>query len=786
MKRTIFLLLILSTVLLLFCGCGQKDGNENDTEPNVESPPLTLIENGETVYRIVRSDIGTDAEAAPAILLRRYFGACGVKIGLTTDWEQNGIIDTEVVVGPTERDFDFDIHTVGDRGYVIKAVGQRLYILGGSVEATTAAVERFLTDFMGYSGDSSQGTPLTELVIPADYECRLRQTYDMADITVGGRSLSDFVIIAPESKVVSDEVKKAAVRLQEMCYDKAGIWLDIVSEAPADRPAVRFAVGGGGFTMRFTSDGITVTCDAPNGYYRGLNCLYLDCFYQKTGEWNMEDNFTYRKNVGNTVYYEEFGAVGDGMTDDFAAIRAAHKYANQANLPVRARDGAVYYIGASKSFAEIKTDTDWGTAKFIIDDQELKDITTPVFKILSQKPSFTPVGINRLTKEQEKLETTLPCDCLISVTNSDVLRYIRYGHDANNGAGQTEVFLAAADGTVDPATPILWDYDRITSVVAYPVDTEKLTVRGGIFTTVCFDHPTEYKYYGRGIVVSRSNTVVDGVTHYIENESKTAGSAYSGFIIVTLCADVHIDNCVLTAHRTFVGKTSTMGTYDLNANKAVNVTYYNCTQTNDIMDSAYWGVLGTNYCKNLTYDHCVLSRFDAHQGVANATIVDSTLGYAGINAIGFGTLRIENCRVMGNAVVNLRSDYGSTWDGEVIIRNVEYVPRGSYGFIINCSNPETHDFGYVCYMPHTVTIENLRVLDGSKASGYSLYLFANYNSMHTSSSFKAVYPYIETKKVLITDLTSEKGAPLKICGNSYLFRDTEVMISTPRAQSEAN
>ena len=778
MKKTLFLL-ALAALLLLFVGCKQTDDGETDVDA-ADEKPLVLIENGETAYRIVRSDRGNDTEAAPAILLRRYFNACGVKIGLTTDWEQNGIIETEVVVGPTEREFDFDIHTVGDGGYVIKAVGRRLYILGGSTEATMAAVERFLTDFMGYAGDDQTGAPITELSIPADYECTLRQSYDLSDITIGGRSLSEFVIVSPESTVKGGAIEKGALLLQEMCYDKAGIWLDIVKEAPSDRPAVRFSEGGEGFTMAFTSNGITLTCGAPDGFSRGLNCLYLDYLYQKTGEWNMEDNFTYRKPVGNTVTYEEFGAVGDGKADDFDAIRAAHRFANTNKLPVRARDGATYYIGASEAYAEIKTDTDWGTAKFIIDDQNLKDITTPVFKILSQKGSYTPQGITKLAKEQEKLGVSLPSDSLIAVTNADVLRYIRYGHDANNGTGQTEVFLAFSDGTVDPATPILWDYDKITSITAYPVDTEKLTVRGGIFTTVCFDQPTEYKYYGRGIVVSRSNTVVDGVTHYIDNESPTAGSAYSGFITVTLCADVHIDNCVLTAHRTFLSKKNgepfTMGTYDLNANKAVNVTYYNCTQTNDIMDSTYWGVLGTNYCKNLTYDHCVLSRFDAHQGVANATIVDSTLGYAGINAIGFGTLRIENCKVMGNAVVNLRSDYGSAWDGEVILRNVEYVPRGSYGYIINCSNPETHDFGYVCTMPHTVTIENLRVLDGDKASGYSLYLFANFNSMHTSDSFKAVYPYVQTKKVVITNLTSEKGVILRISPNSYLFRETEVNI----------
>ena len=76
------------------------------------------------------------------------------------------------------------------------------------------------------------------------------------------------------------------------------------------------------------------------------------------------------------VTYEEFGAVGDGVTDDYAAICKAHDYANEAGLPVKANDNATYYIlnpiidGAMRS-AIIKTDVDWGGAKFIIDDSEI-------------------------------------------------------------------------------------------------------------------------------------------------------------------------------------------------------------------------------------------------------------------------------------------------------------------------------------------------------------------------------------------------------------------------------
>ena len=44
------------------------------------------------------------------------------------------------------------------------------------------------------------------------------------------------------------------------------------------------------------------------------------------------------------ITYEAFGAIGDGVTDDMPAIAKAHAEANRLGLPVKAKEGAVYYI----------------------------------------------------------------------------------------------------------------------------------------------------------------------------------------------------------------------------------------------------------------------------------------------------------------------------------------------------------------------------------------------------------------------------------------------------------
>ena len=49
-----------------------------------------------------------------------------------------------------------------------------------------------------------------------------------------------------------------------------------------------------------------------------------------------------------TVCYEDFGAVGDGVTDDVAGIRAAQEYANENKIDVVCPGKKTYYIGYAR------------------------------------------------------------------------------------------------------------------------------------------------------------------------------------------------------------------------------------------------------------------------------------------------------------------------------------------------------------------------------------------------------------------------------------------------------
>jgi hypothetical protein len=396
---------------------------------------------------------------------------------------------------------------------------------------------------------------------------------------------------------------------------------------------------------------------------------------------------------------------------------------------------------------------------------------------------FKLKDVSSLKKGQAKIAAALPGPCFVSVTNSHVKRYIRYGANQNSGSAQTDVFIVDKDGSVDKATPIIWDFDPVTDITAQLMDETPLTLKGGRFTTIANAAESKYTYYGRGIAIRRCRVVVDGLEHRVTGEGDQ-GAPYGGFINVGNCANVSVRNTVLTAHKTYrtvgsAGVPVSMGTYDISLNRALNVSFVDCRQTTDIKDNRYWGIMGSNYCKNILFDRCTFSRFDAHMGVANATIRNSTIGYVGINAIGCGTFLVENTTVYGTCFFNLRSDYGSTWQGEFVVRNCVFIPscgKPATASLIGGSYTGNHDFGYPCYMPERITLHGLRIDDSSHPDNYGgPALFSNFNRAFKDDTYVEKYPYVKTREVILKDVTTASGKPLRVSDNAFMFKDVKVI-----------
>ena len=164
-----------------------------------------------------------------------------------------------------------------------------------------------------------------------------------------------------------------------------------------------------------------------------------------------------------------------------------------------------------------------------------------------------------------------------------------------------------------------------------------------------------------------------------------------------------------------------MGTYDISPASSNRVTFYNVTQTNFFIEdgvtpsinAGYWGIMGGNDCKNLTYDTCTLTRFDSHRGTYNAKIVNSTVSM--ISIIGGGDFTLENSTVYAtnrNAIVTLREDYGSIWHGTMNIKNVDVIINPNYGsdtYYVYSGGWHGINHGYTVGGPSEVNIEDVRI-----------------------------------------------------------------------------
>ncbi len=492
----------------------------------------------------------------------------------------------------------------------------------------------------------------------------------------------------------------------------------------------------------------------------------------------------------NAVSYSDFGAVGDGKTDDFDALKKAHEYANENGVAVKAESGKKYLIAPKEDCIPVKTDVDWTGAEFLIDDKSAdKDSRVWCYSVFEVQSDTGRVNVEvpaamSVKAGQTKLNLTFAKPVMLIIYNDNHQDYIRYGTGLTGASvPRQEILIVDENGNIDPSTPVQWEYETVTRIVAYSTDDKPVLLRGGKFTTIANDDPIAMHYYGRNIKIGRSNVTVKNVEHYVTDESEQ-GSPYNGFFRVEYANNVIFENCVLTAHKAYVNSYGIQqGSYDTKLLSSNNVKYSGCTQSNDITGPTY-GVIGTNLCKNLYMQGCKLSRFDAHMGVYNATVKDCELGQH-ISITGGGTMLIENVVTYAkkgtwfNRFITLRQDYGSFFYGDIIIKDCTMYSERGINYLIA---GEWYDwnFGYEIRYPRTVTIDNVRLItDTDEYDHGCLYIFSKQSDTSYADALKSKNPPVLTEKVIIknnTDpVTGEPKTVFKMTNDKGGWFDSTVL-----------
>ena len=777
---------IASALVLIFslvsCGFVPGDNSDSDlTDTPTDNPSsveidtekyLPITTSGASAITIVSSYSKGSEYAKEFNSFISYFKSAGISFELAYSASEDPQLP-EILIGDRINVLDehyIDPHLLGEDGYAIRVTGNKLIVAGGSDGSVAKAIKLLSSSVLLLDNPD---TDIKNLAVARSTDIHVRQTYPIKSVSVGENDLFGYNIVCD---VYNKDLKYCADRLHEVLYDNAGYWLSVKEKSvgASIRILITDDAGEGGFRVSVVGDDLVIACRyqalLTNTFDKFIEEFFLNTEHTDlvlTGE-------VYTRDI-SSIKYSDYGAIGDGVTDDYEAIKKVHSLANSTGARVVADSGKTYYLGQHTTPIVVKTDTSWEGATFIIDDRDVTPNSyaakSAVFSVEPDVKAFAIKGIKSLEKGQENVGVTFDAPTLLYIVYDQKRQYIRYGNNADNGASQQEIILVDENGNVDPSTPIMWDYPSLTSVTAYSAGEKPITISGGKFITIANAAPREYTYYNRGISISRSNVTVVGVEHYIEGEGDT-GAPYNGFISITSCHNILIKDTVLTGHKVYrlsSDSSNAMGTYDIAISTSNQVTFKNCRQSNSITDTTYWGIMGSNYCKNLTYDGCVFSRFDAHKGTHNATIINSEIGHQKLSIIGSGTLIVENTTVHGNNIVNLRSDYGSTWDGDMIFKNVTLKNTGT-ATLIN-GTWVNHYFGYTCHLPANITIDGITLAKGT--SFYVLPKLSNGINTDTVGGSQNLNQIMLTKK--ITVVSNPNNYTYQISQNTTLYADVELI-----------
>lgn len=520
------------------------------------------------------------------------------------------------------------------------------------------------------------------------------------------------------------------------------------------------------------------------------------------------------------VRYSDFGAVGDGISNDHTALYKTHVFANEHGLEVLADDGKTYYIHEYDKSIPIKTNTCLSGAKFIIDDrgdEVFKKRTVPLFLIEKDYPEKVYTGEDVTANFEVSpircgdtvipwLSGKLEAKSLVILTNDNHKDFIRFGSNVNSGNSRTDCILVDTDGSIDTDTPIAFPFEEITKIEIFRTDDKPITVKGGCFENICCrvvestEFENKWRGYYRGFKIVRSNTTVCDMTHRVLDEPDIPNTGYGraadgklrqsypyyGFVYYYNTYNSYAKNLALCAHTTYYedkptsSKPVPMGSYDIVIEYSSHVYCENITNGVDICDTRYWGIMSSNGAKNMELKSSSMSRFDAHRGFWNARLVGCEFGQT-INVIGGGKLEIiDTVRNAGHYFIALRGDYGATFMGDIVLKNCKMLGKKRYrGIKIDepCDNALTlinsgfraddekyldWDFGYTCYMPKSLYIENFYT-----PCEADTYVFNNIEDSAFDESHSNIYRI--TEKIIYKDCN-----PLPSCQDKECTRVSSI------------
>ena len=239
MKRIIAVLLCLLFAATLFAGCGGKKGNGGSTgdTPTLSKADVKYVDNGASVYTIVRPETDVIEENATAsYLFKQLKGALGVSVKNLSDAD-DGSDKYEILIGNTNRPeskqaLDYIKSKNGGRynDWIICTIGKKIVINAYNGESLHTAAEYFVKNFVKVEG------------VKGGIEYVSITKGDFVDIKINGADIKDFKVVKPyfnTSYLTQQEIEG----LLDMVLQKTGYRCEVVNDTKADAAEYEIIVG---------------------------------------------------------------------------------------------------------------------------------------------------------------------------------------------------------------------------------------------------------------------------------------------------------------------------------------------------------------------------------------------------------------------------------------------------------------------------------------------------------------------------------------------------------------
>lgn len=381
-------------------------------------------------------------------------------------------------------------------------------------------------------------------------------------------------------------------------------------------------------------------------------------FWALTGNYNAQVE-QYRQEVAklqeafnsSKVYItpDDYGAVGDGVTNDTVALKNMFDAANTSGKPVIFPEKKRYVVDDSEEI-NIMVDTDFNFCEFIINQESngsiftIVDPDTAQFTITASNLTRRSVNDNRLYKKSFTIQSPV----LLGTTEGGAPCYYKgcFVTDQNGNFTNTEFVCTIQAGTYN-------------IVNCQDADKPFITVKNGV---VNYNQP--------------NNTVSPTFISVLRNNVTLEGFTIKGKYNNTNFGD-EVFNCNNTSNVTFK---NIAGNNPNGPGSGYLVACY--TSTNVVVDSVVtqglygtsWFDFGSDEIANLVMKNCNMNRFDCHyfyQG--NITVKNCVLQLASWS-IGNGTMTFEDCTFINtdgtrDRAFGKRNNLFGAENGTVTIKN---------------------------------------------------------------------------------------------------------------------